>query len=70
MVKDLFILFIHFFFLLSSSNWLSFFKDFIYLAERDTAREGTEAGKVGVGEAGFLQSRELYAGLDPRTQGA
>ena len=30
-----------------------FFKDFIYLTERETAREGTQAGGVGEGEAGF-----------------
>jgi len=37
------------------------------LAERDTVREGTQAGGVGEGEAGFLLSREPYAGLHPRT---
>jgi len=30
-----------------------FFKGFIYLFDRDTAREGTQAGRVGEGEAGF-----------------
>jgi len=40
---------------------------FIYLTERDTAREGTQAGGVGEGEAGFPLSREPNAGLDPRT---
>jgi len=42
------------------------FKDFlfIYLTERDTAREGAQAGGVGEGEAGSLD-----AGLDPRTPG-
>ena len=35
---------------------------FIYLTEIDTAREGTQAGGVGEGEAGFLLSREP----DPR----
>ena len=43
------------------------------MTERDTAREGTEAGGVGEGEAGgvgegeagFLLSREPSAGLDP-----
>jgi len=39
---------------------------FIYLTERDTAREGTQARGVGEGEAGFLQRREPDAGLDPR----
>jgi len=42
----------------------------VYLTERDTAREGTLAGGVGEGEAGFLLSREPDAGLDPRTLGA
>ena len=40
------------------------------MTERETAREGTQAGGVGEGEAGFLLSREpdagLNAGLDPR----
>jgi len=30
-------------------------------------REGTQAGGVGEGEAGFLRSREPNAGRDPRT---
>jgi len=49
-----------------------FFKDFIYLfdRERETAREGTQAGGAGEGEAGFPQSREPNAGLDPRTPGS
>ena len=42
---------------------------FIYLTERDTVREGTQAGGVGEGEAGFRQSRGPDAGLDPRTLG-
>jgi len=33
-------------------------------------REGTQAGGVGEGEAGFSQSREPDAGLDPRTLGS
>ena len=37
---------------------------FIYLTERDTAREGTQAGKVGEGEAGFPLTREPNAGLN------
>jgi len=37
------------------------------LTERDKAREGTQAGGVGDGEAGFPPSRESDAGLDPRT---
>ena len=46
-----------------------FFKDFVYLFDREryTARERTQAGGVGEGEAGFPQSREPDAGLDPRT---
>jgi len=40
------------------------------LTERDTAGEGTQAGRVGEGEAGFPQSREPDAGLDPRTLGS
>ena len=42
---------------------------FIYLTERDTAREGTQTGGVGEEEAGFPRSRETDAGLDPRTLG-
>jgi len=38
--------------------------------EGDTVREGTQAGGVGKGEAGFLWSREPHAGLDPRTSGS
>ena len=47
-----------------------FFKIFVYLIDRDTAREGTQAGGVGEGEAGFPQSREPSAGLDPRMLGS
>jgi len=45
-----------------------FFKDFIYSFDR----EGTQARGVGEGEgeAGFPQSREPDAGLDPRTLGS
>ena len=43
---------------------------FIYWTERDTAREGTPAGGVGEGEAGFPLSREPDAGLYPRTLGS
>jgi len=42
---------------------------FVYLTERDTAREGTRAGGVGEGEAGPPPSREPDVGLDPRTLG-
>jgi len=44
-----------------------FFKDFIHSPDRDTAREGTQAGGVEEGEAGFPWSREPNVGLDPRT---
>jgi len=37
------------------------------LTERDTAREGTQAGGAGEGEAGLPLSREPDAGLDPRS---
>ena len=47
-----------------------FFKDFIYLTERNTAREGTQAEGMVVGEAGFLLSREPDVGLDPRPLGS
>jgi len=40
------------------------------LTERDRAREGTQTGGVGEGEAGFPPSREPDAGLDPRTLGS
>jgi len=40
------------------------------LTERDTAREGAQAGGAGEGEAGFPQSREPDAGLDPRILGS
>jgi len=43
---------------------------FVCLTERDTARQGTQAGGVGEGEAGFLPSREPNAGLNPRTLGS
>ena len=41
---------------------------FIYLTERDIAREGTKAGGVGEGEAGFPLNREPDVGLNPRTR--
>jgi len=40
------------------------------LLDRYMAREGTQAGGVGEGEAGFPPSREPDAGLDPRTLGS
>ena len=57
-----------FFFLL-----LFFFKIlFIYLTqrERQTVREGTQAGGVGEEEAGFPLSREADSGFDPGTLGS
>jgi len=39
------------------------------LTERDIAKEGTQAGGVGLGEADFLRSREPDVGLDPGTLG-
>jgi len=47
-----------------------FFKDFIYLFDRDTAREGTQSGGVGEREAGFPLSGEPDVGLDPSTLGS
>ena len=38
--------------------------------EGDTAKEGTQAGGVREGEAGFPLSREPDAGLNPRTPGS
>ena len=43
--------------------FLFFFKDFIYLFDRQRSQVGREAGK----EAGSLLSREPDVGLDPRT---
>ena len=43
---------------------------FIYLTERDTAREGTQVGGVEEGEAGLPLSREPDGGLHPRTLGS
>jgi len=40
------------------------------LTEGDTAREGTQAGGVGEGEAGFPLSREPDVGLDPGIPGS
>jgi len=40
------------------------------LTEIENAKEGTQAGVVGEGEAGFLQRREPDAGLDPRILGS
>ena len=45
-------------------------KGFIYLFDRDKDREGTQAGGVGEGEAGFPPSRESDVGLNPRTLGS
>jgi len=40
------------------------------LTERDTVREGTQAGGVGEEEAGFPLSREPNGGLNPRALGS
>ena len=56
--------------MLSNNCLIYFLKDLIYLTERDTVREGTQAGGVGEGEVGFPLSREPNAGLDPRTLGS
>lgn len=47
--------------------FLFVFYIFIYLFDRDTQREGTQAGEVGEGEAGFLLSKESNVGLYRRT---
>ena len=43
---------------------------FIYLTERETVREGTQAGGVGEEEAGFPPNGEPDAGLDPTSLGS
>ena len=56
-----------------SLSFKGFIYLFIYLTERETAREGIKAGGVGEGEAGGVGeeeagsplSREPNAGLDP-----
>ena len=47
-----------------------FFKDFIYLfdRDRDSQREGTQAGGVGEEEAGSEEEPDV--GLDPTTLGS
>jgi len=40
------------------------------LTERERAREGTQAGGVGEGEAGSWLSRKPNTGLDPRSPGS
>jgi len=47
-----------------------FFLRFYLLTERERQREGTQAGRVVEGEAGFPPSREPDVGLDPRTLGS
>ena len=44
-----------------------FFKDFIYLFDRERLQVGREAGREREEEAGSLLSRQLDVGLDPRT---
>ena len=52
--------------------FLSFFQEilFIYLTERDTARERSQAGGVWEGEAGIPPNRESSVGLYCRTLGS
>ncbi|XP_077931717.1 gamma-aminobutyric acid receptor-associated protein-like 1 isoform X1 [Halichoerus grypus] len=54
--------------------YVAYSDESVYGKEKETAREGTQAGGVGEGEAGFPLSREpdegLDAGLDPRTPGS
>ena len=54
-----------------TSRYFFFFKDFIYLFDRDRqpAREGTQAGGLGEEEAGF-PVEEPDVGLDPGTPGS
>ena len=47
---------------------ISFFKDFIYLFERENEHEWREA--EGEGEAGFLLGAERGLGLNPGTPGS
>ena len=42
----------------------------VFDKEKEAAREGTQAGGVGEGEADFLLSREPDVGLDPITPGS
>ena len=46
-----------------------FFKDFIYLFDRERVQERAQAGETaeGEGEAGILLSKEPDVELDPRT---
>ena len=46
-----------------------FFLRFLFIYLTETAREGTQAGGGGEGEAGFLLSREPNSGLNPRILG-
>ena len=49
-------------------NGLFFFLRFyFFVGERDSQREGTQAGGAGEEEAGSQRSREPDAGLDSRT---
>ena len=43
---------------------------FIYLTGRETAREGTQAGRVAEGEAASPLSKKPDARLNPRTPGS
>ena len=46
---------------------LLFFKDFIYLFDRERSQVGREAGREREREAGSPLSREPDVGLNPRT---
>jgi len=46
-----------------------FLRFYLFIWQRQTAREGTQAGGLREGEVGFPLSREPNAGLDPRTLG-
>jgi len=50
--------------------WVSFFLKILFIWQRKTQWEGTQAGGVGEREAGFLPRREPSAGLHPRTPGS
>ena len=47
-----------------------FFKDFMYLFDRQRLQVGREAGRERGKEAGSPLSREPDVGLDPRTLGS
>ena len=51
----------------SKYHSINFFKDFIYLFDRQRSQVGREEGREREGEAGSLLSRKPDAGLNPRT---